>query len=90
MVFKRKVTLEPLNAVANFSYGRVLLATKRSRQASPYLEKTTALETENAGYLLWLIFGQRVQHLLEFTNVVGFGNGTAEAKLFEIGQDRVV
>lgn len=53
IVLKKKVTLEPANANANFSYGRVLLAMKQSRQALPYFEKAATLVPDNAEYLFW-------------------------------------
>ncbi|RPH40922.1 MAG: hypothetical protein EHM86_04890, partial [Desulfobulbaceae bacterium] len=53
VVLKKKVTLEPANANANFSYGRVLLAMKQSRQALPHFEKAAALVPDNAEYLFW-------------------------------------
>lgn len=50
---KKMVKKDPANATVNFSYGRVLLATKQPRQALPYLEKAVALNPGNAEYLFW-------------------------------------
>lgn len=57
VALKKKVAQDPANAVLNFSYGRVLLATNQSRQALPYLEKAVSLDPDNAEYLFWLGVG---------------------------------
>ena len=50
---QKAVKMNPASATANFSYGRVLLATHQPRQALPYLEKAVVLDPDNAVYLFW-------------------------------------
>jgi tetratricopeptide (TPR) repeat protein len=50
---KKAVKKDPGDATANFSYGRILLATNQSRTALPYLEKAVILDPGNAVYLFW-------------------------------------
>lgn len=54
VTLRKAVEKDPTNGRANFSYGRVLLATDQSRQALPYLQKAVNLDPENAIYLFWL------------------------------------
>jgi tetratricopeptide (TPR) repeat protein len=54
VTLRKAVEQDPANGRANFSYGRVLLATDQPRQALPYLQKAVALDPENAVYLFWL------------------------------------
>ena len=50
---RKAVESSPDSALAHFSYGRVLLAADKQREALPYLEKAVTLEPENAVYLFW-------------------------------------
>ncbi len=51
---QKEVERDPTNAGVNFSYGRVLLATNKPRQALPYLKKAASLEPDNSLHLFWL------------------------------------
>jgi tetratricopeptide (TPR) repeat protein len=53
-ILKKVVAKNPANASAQYTYGRILLALDKPRQALPHLKKASALTRNNIDYLLWL------------------------------------
>lgn len=53
-ILKKIVAENPSNASAQYTYGRILLALDKPRQALPHLKKASTLTRKNVDYLLWL------------------------------------
>ncbi len=53
-VFSQEVKEHPENALSNYYYGRLLLRSKKAKEALPYLQKAGNLEPEDADYQFWL------------------------------------